>query len=280
MVHWLYPTCALLNRRMAPENKADPRGTFENHGESTAEIAPGVTNGFAHNPLDSLDPPRTTSEAWRDSLLQLLDHPCFQVIGIVVLVLIIADGALFFFLLIGGHRLCRPRLDCQPRNDWYNASIQILNILFTYTGIVSLPWRLSNLMHLTISCPRRSNDLGCNFYGISNATNIWFHIPKRQRLCITILLVLNALFQFLNQGTRIYYPNYEAQDQYPGNLWTSVFFGLSFLCAGIAATLLGIQYGRVRSQKPGVFGPGPIESIRQYYKVCRSKTFATEGDTM
>lgn len=220
----------------------------------------------ARNPLTTLDPPRTKSEACRDGLLQLLDHPFFQVTGIFVLIMVVADGALFFFLLIGGHRLCRPRLDCQPRNDWYNASIQILNILFTYTSAVSMPWRITNLLHLIgFSCPRRSNDAGCNLYGIPNAPDIWYHLPKSRRTGITILLVFNAIFQFINQGTRIYYPNFEAQDSFPGNLWTNVFFGLSFLCAGVAAAWLAYESGRVRSQKPGVFGPGPVDMIRAYF---------------
>jgi Protein of unknown function (DUF2985) len=228
--------------------------------------------------MDSLDPVRTNSEACRDSLLKLLDHPFFQVAGIIMLVLIVADGALFFFLLIGGHLLCRPRLDCQPRNDWYNASIQILNILFTYSAIVSMPWRVTNLLHLTTSCPRRCNDVGYNLYGISNAPDIWFHIPKGRRLGITIVLLLNAVFQYVNQGTRIYYPNFEVQDRYPGNLWTNVFFFLSFLCAGIAAAWLGMESGRIRKQKPGVFGPGPIETIREYMsRKSRSATVAN-GD--
>jgi hypothetical protein len=230
-------------------------------GEINGSIGP---NNHQNNAGNSLDRPRTSSEACRDSLLQLLDHRFFQVLGIVVLVLIVVDGAFFFFLLIGGHTLCRPRLDCQPRNDWYNASIQILNILFSYGAIVAMPWRVINFLHLTVPCPRRCNDVGCDLYGRGPAPDIWFHIPKRRRLGITILLILNAVFQFINQGTRIYYPNFEVQDAYPGNVWTNVFFGLSFLCAGIAAGWLGIESGRIRTQKPGTFGLGPIETIRQY----------------
>lgn len=235
-------------------------------GEQQNDDGPSISLGESStNPLSTLVPPRTNSEGCRDGLLRLLDHPVFQGLGILVLALVVADGALFFFLLIGGHRLCRPRLDCQPRNDWYNASIQILNILFTYMAIVSMPWRTTNFLHLTgWSCPRRSNDNGCNLYGIRNAPDIWFHLPKTRRIGITILLLLNAIFQFVNQGTRIYYPNFEAQDSFPGNLWTNVFFGLSFLCAGIAAAWIAYESGQVRAQKPSIFGPGPLDTIRTY----------------
>ena len=43
------------------------------------------------------------------------------------LVWIIGDGALFFFLLMNWQAMCTPDEDglCEPRNWWYNLSIQV-----------------------------------------------------------------------------------------------------------------------------------------------------------
>ena len=40
---------------------------------------------------------------------------------------IIGDGALFFFLLMNWQAMCTPDEDglCEPRNWWYNLSIQV-----------------------------------------------------------------------------------------------------------------------------------------------------------
>ena len=96
----------------------------------------------------TLSPSRSSGERSRDALLRLLDGTIFQYLGLMVLFLVVVDGAFFFFLLIGAQRMCRPRTDCDPRNGWYNISIQILNILFTYMATVSMPWRCTNAIHL------------------------------------------------------------------------------------------------------------------------------------
>ena len=60
-----------------------------------------------------LSPPRSTSERFRDWILRTLDSQLFQIIGYIVLFLVILDGALFFFFLVGWQTLCRPRTDCE-----------------------------------------------------------------------------------------------------------------------------------------------------------------------
>jgi len=101
-----------------------------------------------HN-VRKLHPPQSKSEKYRDTLLVTLDRPIFQIIGIINLIIIIIDGAFFFFLLCGWHRLCfePKRTDCNPRNDIYNIMIQILNVYFTYMAIISMPWHCTNLVH-------------------------------------------------------------------------------------------------------------------------------------
>ena len=216
--------------------------------------------------MEDLHPPRSSSEAYRDRLLSLLDRPVFQSIGLLVLVLIIADGAFFFFLLVGWQVMCRPRTDCDPRNWWYNWSIQILNLLFSYQAVITMLWRSSNFLHLTdCSCPQRSHHPGLNLYGMADS-NLWFHIPVRPRLGITLCLLGNCIFQIINQGTRLYFYSYERQASFPGNIWTNVFFAASFACAGVAALWQVYEAGLVRSQHPpGTFGPGPRDTLKNVW---------------
>jgi Protein of unknown function (DUF2985) len=214
----------------------------------------------------SLDPPLSKVERYRDAILRALDLPIFQSIGIAVLLGVIIDGALFFFLLVGWHTLCTPRTDCEPRNRIYNISIQVLNGFFTYMAIVTLPWRVSNFLHLTqCSCPPRSNAIGCNLYGQLDS-DLWFHIPVRRRLYITIILLLNCFFQFVNHATRFVKITYDEQDKAPGNIWTNVFFAAAFLSAGIGGVWIAVEAAALRKAQPGKFGHGPVDTVKHLYR--------------
>jgi len=202
----------------------------------------------------------------RDSILKALDHPFAQAMGIVVLLLVIIDGALFFFLLVGWQSMCRPRVDCEPRNWWYNFSVQLLTALFTYMAVASMPWRCTNFLHISgLACPRRENSPGHDLYGQVNIDDPWYSIPRSRRLGITLLLLANCITQFANQATRMVYYNFELQNDFPGNLWTNVFFGSSFLCAAMAGAWLAYETSRLRKQSPNRFGPGPIDLAKQFY---------------
>jgi Protein of unknown function (DUF2985) len=220
---------------------------------------------------EPLDPPRSKMEQFRDSILRTLDLPLFQYMGLMVLLGVIVDGALFFFLLVGWHTLCTPRTDCEPRNTLYNISVQILNGFFTYMAILSLPWRMTNLLHLTqTGCPSRSNAIGCNLYGQPDL-DLWFHIPLRRRLYITIILLWNCFFQFINHATRFVFLSYDEQNVKPGNIWTNVFFVAAFVCAGVGGIAIAIEAATLRQQQPGTFGYGPMDTIQHLYRhhVCR-----------
>jgi len=209
--------------------------------------------------------PITASEQFRDGLLRFLDSLLVQYLGIIVLLLIVVSGAMMVFFMLGWHTLCpKNEPSCPIQNTMVNVSIQILCGLFTYQAIVSMPWRCVQFLHVTgWSCPNRSNDLGCNVYGIPNDPDIWCHIPLRRRLGILILLLLNCVTQFINQGTRIYYASYEASQTTAGKIWTNTFFVAAFLCAGIAAGWTLYEEGKVREAHPNQFGPGLIDSIKQ-----------------
>eukprot|EP00977_Amphora_coffeiformis_P011472 scaffold2767_cov177-Amphora_coffeaeformis.AAC.46 len=124
-----------------------------------------------------LDPPLSAGENMRDALLQILDSTFFQYLGIVVLIGVVASGAVFFFFLMG-----------------------------------------------------------------------W-------------------------QVTRIVYYNYDLQNEFPGNMWTNIFFGLSMICAAIGGSLMGYHTGKVRATDPERFGLGPVELVRDMYH----KIFHREG---
>ena len=114
-----------------------------------------------------------------------------------------------------------PRTDCEPRNWWYNLSIQLLVVLFTYMAIITMPWRCAHALHSLGLCrPRRSNDDRKYIYGLDD-DDVWFHIPLFKKRCIIVLLLLNCIAQYLNQVTHIVYHSYElSQATVAGRAWT------------------------------------------------------------
>merc|ERR1719424_1694872 len=144
---------------------------------------------------------------------------------------------------------------CEPRNWWYNLSIQVLNVLFTYGVLVTMPWRLANAHHLcdlTLTA-------GGDFYGRASEA-IWFHISPFHRRVVLGLLLGNTFGQFANQVTRIVYSDFHSQDTYPGNLWTNIFFCQNFLCAFAGAIYQATLERQLRRRQPGRFPPGPLEA--------------------
>lgn len=204
----------------------------------------------------------------RDVLLRTLDRPFFQILGLLVLFAVVVDGALFFFFLMGWQSLCVPVRDCEPRNQIYNISVQILNGLFTYMAVASMPWRCTNALHIFgLGCPRRSNEIGRDLYGLAS-DDIWYHLPLGHRKSIILVLMLNCLFQFANQATRIVYWNYALQNVTPGNIWTNVFFVASMLMAAVGGVWMAVVSEGLRRQSPARFGPGPLQTIQPYFRWC------------
>jgi len=227
----------------------------------------------------TLDPRESKSEKSRDALLKLLDSTFFRYLGILVLILVIIDGAFFFFLLVGWQAMCNDptRTDCDPRDWWYNWSIQVLNVLFTYMAVVSMPWRCINAIHLSGgACPRRSFEIGHDLYGRPTEL-IWFHIPRLHKALITAQLLGNCIAQFINQGTRIYYPDFDSQNKAPGSIWTNVFFGLSFFLAFTGVCCILHQEGKLRKEFPGRFGPGPVDTVKVLIDEYKKRNTTAEG---
>lgn len=143
----LIPSTA--NKRSDACDEESPPGQQPKNMDTTTATN-STSTPTAIIPLSELDPPPSRSELLRDKWLDFLSGKVHFCIGITVMFLIVVDGAFFFFLLIGAQNMCShpSRTDCNPRNWWYNFSIQFLNVLFTYLATISLPWRLSNAVHL------------------------------------------------------------------------------------------------------------------------------------
>lgn len=199
-------------------------------------------------------------EAARDATLRFLARPFWAWLSLIHILLIVGDGAFFFFLLVNWQAMCVPDASgkCEPRNWWYNLSIQVLNALFTYGVALTMAWRLANAHHLC--CSRRSCAPGRDLYGRPTDA-IWFSVPVGHRRAIVALLLGNTFGQFANQATRIVYSDFASADGFPGNVWTNVFFGQNMLCAFAAAVYQAVQESRVRRADPQRFPPGPVEKL-------------------
>jgi len=223
-------------------------------------------------PLSELDPPPSRSEILRDKCLNFFSGKVYFWIGVAVITLVVIDGAFFFFLFIGAHNMCTPRTNCNPRNWWYNFSIQFLTVLFTYLAIITLPWRLSHAAHLYNSSRKynRSSEVGLDLYG-QPTEKIWYHIPQSRRENIIFFLILNTLTQYANQASRIIFYNFELQDVYPGKLWTLLFFVLSMVFGAVGGFLQLHAELKLRKEHPDKFPSNLFEILREY----RTKHFDT-----
>ena len=235
---------------------------------SSPPTAPYISTSII--PLSSLNPPPSKIETLRDKWLDFLSGKIHFWVGVTVFILIIIDGAFFFFLLIGAQNMCRPRMDCEPRNWWLNFSIQFLTVLFTYLATISLPWRLSNATHLFVNSGKynRSSDAGLDLYG-RPTEQIWYHISQSRRRLVVVFLILNSLTQYANQTSRIIFYTYELADVFPGNLWTLLFFVLSMLFAAVGGGLQ-LHAERLRKVHPERFPPSLWETSKEYLAKARS----------
>ena len=179
----------------------------------------------------------------------------FKAFAAIYIFLVVLDGAFFFFVMIGAHGI-RPKSSAQW---WLNLSIQLLTALFTYPALLTIPWRMSNAIHLF--CHKGRSIDGRDFYGRSTPL-IWFHIPRQKRILIVILFQLNGWFQLINQMARICYPSYEAANAMPGAFWCNAFFVFSFVCGIGGAIKQGKAETALRKAKPAEFDPGPAELIQ------------------
>lgn len=212
----------------------------------------------------------------RDALLSFLDRNCFKPLIAIWMLLVVVDGAFFFFVMVGAHNIT-PEEKAKEALNW---SIQGLNWLFSISAIYTMPWRWANLVHLT--CTSRSNKVGLDFYG-NPTTQVWFHIPFCHRWIILLLLLSNCVAQYINQIIRLIYFDHLAAEAWPGVLLVNLFFALSFL-AGIGAGMYqGWAEKKVRKTVLHVsFDPDPMgEAFAAVTRIVSSRRIpeAEKDDT-
>ena len=213
-------------------------------------------------------PPEDASrvERARDRLLHVVEAPLFKCLGVLYIVAVIADGAFFFFVMIGAHRITP-----QSVADWWlNASIQLLCALFTYSALLTAPWRLANAMHLASS--RRSSATGRDFYG-RPTEQIWFNLARRDRIKLVALLLANGGFQLCNQASRCVYSSFGLSNSWPGNLWVNVFFVLSFASGGAGAAYQYRCEAQLRRRFPHRF---EADAVKETLKKVESRVESAE----
>lgn len=212
----------------------------------------------------------TCGERFRDNILDFFTSPIFTWIMVVWILLVVADGAFFFFLMIGAHNI-KPVATA----NWYlNASIQLLNWLFTYTAITTFPWRFSNICNM---CCNRRSAIGLDFYG-RTTDDIWFYIPPIHRHIITFISLLNIASQISNQVFRSIYFTFEEAAVMPGLLYVNLFFGLAFSFGIISGIYQWMQENKLHTINAEKFGPGDLEKVSLFFRSLGSSQSVTKSE--
>ena len=182
------------------------------------------------------------------------------VIDLLYILAVVVDGAFFAFMLVG-----LSSMNEEDSEEWLNWSIQILCALFSYPVIVEIPWRFTNVVNLFAGSP----DVGVDFNG-AKTDKIWFHLPVANRRVLTVCLVLNAVFQWVNQWSRIAYPSYSSSNSMPGAVLTNVFFAASFVFGIGGGIAQGVMEGKLRKENEGKF-EGKVEGFKKAFTCERGE---------
>jgi len=255
---------------MAEANKGRVGRTLTGETDTTTSTDSSVYSASSGNSdlespaVDDID--LTRAEKFRDTLIAVIDHPYFLYPATVIcMTLLTVFGLLLLCLLFGLHTLCSPVRDCEPRNFWFNACLQIINWVFTFKALCSLPWRVSDYCHAR-GWTRRSHALGHNWHGIFKISDAWYHVDPSTRSRIVASMLTECFFQFLNQGTRVYYMDYASSTTFPGIIWTNCFI-LGAMVSGAVGT---VGYFRatekVKRQQPDQFGAAIVDRLKDSYQ--------------
>ena len=142
-------------------------------------------------------------ERTRDAVLRFLCRKAFLYIAFVWLAALVGVGAFVALLYLALFLLPEGAIGMSTDEIqwWANACIQILTGLFSYLNTLTLPWRLSILLHLS-PCAGRSCATGEDFYG-RPCEAIWFHIPPAPRRRVTFCLVASTTCHFATRAPSI-----------------------------------------------------------------------------
>jgi len=154
------------------------------------------------------------------AIVQALDTTFWVRMLILWIILVVIDGAIWFMMIVSWIDLG----DKDSNHTAMNISVHVLCGLFTYACIYNFPQRYHGLRLLCDKEAETNRDMRHRFH--------W--IPHRDRYYIMLLLVLNCVFQFINQFFRCYYWEYTTSNRFPGTLFVNLFFVLSFAAAAWA----------------------------------------------
>lgn len=157
---------------------------------------------------------------------------------------------------------------CNNNQRWFNLCIKAFVILFSYINFLPIAWRLSCLHHMF--CSRRSCEDGRDFYGRPTEA-LWFHIPKRQRRKIAVLLNAAWLFHFASLAAHIVYSGYIEGQTWPGSFAQNLPFGVSIASQVWAGVVQGKEETKLRKKFPDKFPPKLSTFLLEAYKLWRRK---------
>jgi hypothetical protein len=160
---------------------------------------------------------------------------------------------------------------------YQNLFLQLLTLLFSCALLLTVPWRVANLVHLHGWCGanKRPAVEGRDFYG-RPADGIWWHLPRRKRRFIVYLLWLNILFQVVTQATRILWCTYAASQTVLGGVFINVTFAFAIIFGFAGGVKQLLDEKKLRRSRPGEFPPTPLdyaqEAMRAWRAACVSRS--------
>lgn len=165
-----------------------------------------------------------------------------------------------------------PGIDhCTINQMWFAACIKAFNFFFSYINMMPIVWRLSILANAVCGRPGVNDELvdGVDFYNRPTEA-LWFHIPRRKRRWIAVLLNLAWAFHFVAMAMHIRYWSYAQGSTLPGNVLQNVPFALSALCSIAAGVLQTRSEQAVIAAQPDRFPPPPLDYVKDAYRRWRA----------
>ena len=146
--------------------------------------------GSLSSPMVSVDVPPPLS--FRSRLFHALYASKLSLlVNVMYAFLVVADGAFFFFMLVGLH----APMDEEDKKWWLNWSIQVLCGLFSYPAVINAPW-------IILAWSRHKDKVGSGFDSVP-VREAWFHLSVADKSLILTLKTINVVAQYVNQWTRI-----------------------------------------------------------------------------
>ena len=145
---------------------------------------------------------------------------------------------------------------CTDAQKYFTMCIKAFTFIFSYINFLPIPWRLSIFVEAFFGRPMIDDELqeGCDFYGRPTEA-LWFHLERRSRVWITVLLNLAWILHFVAQITHLVFWTHVEGNELGGTLAQNVPFISSILCNVAAGVIQGKAEKRAMKKYPGRFPP-------------------------